>query len=79
MALLMHCFHLTVLISKQTKTEVFVNQKLLTDFEKFILHVAHSLKLLILCAIKGAFTWLSMRHFNVFLRESHKAAAWSEH
>ena len=27
MVLLMHCFYLTVLISKQTKTEVFVNQK----------------------------------------------------
>lgn len=64
--LLMHCFHLIVCISKQEeKWSIWLSiEKFLTNFYKSTLLVASDLNL---CAIKSAFTWLLMNHFNFLL------------
>lgn len=62
----MHCFHLIVCISKQEeKWSIWLSiEKFLTNFYKSTLLVASDLNL---CAIKSAFTWLLMNHFNFLL------------
>lgn len=86
--LLMHCFYLIVCISKQEeKWSIWLSiEKFLTNFYKSTLLVASDLNL---CAIKSAFTWLLMNHFNFLLLlllgegggegKSPKATTWWEH